>query len=72
MRDLAEKIVNESYDGTGYELDHYTLIDKIAAALEDSKELGRHEVLSAITFVGPDGGVYNAKLDFVDLREFLS
>lgn len=71
-RDIADQIVNESYDGSGYELDHNTLVDKIAAALDDAKELGRHEVLSAITYVGPDGGVHNSFQDWYDLRAVLS
>ena len=33
MKAVAEKIINESYDGSGYEIDRYTLADKIVAAL---------------------------------------
>lgn len=67
---LAETTRDACHDGCVY--DHFDLRDKFAEALESAYELGRHEVLSAITYVGPDGGVHNSFHDYVDLRTVLS
>lgn len=47
------------------------LIREIAALARSMHQLGRKEVLDAITYTDSDGGIFYSKLDHVDLREFL-
>lgn len=47
------------------------LISEVANFARSMHQLGRKEVLDAITYTNDDGGIFNAKLDHVDLREFL-
>lgn len=39
--------------------------------MQEAYHRGKKDVLAAITYTGDDGGVFNAKLDYVDLREYL-
>ena len=39
--------------------------------MEEAYARGRKDVLDAITYTDDEGGIYNAKLDHVDLREYL-
>ncbi|MBB6299934.1 hypothetical protein [Rhizobium leucaenae] len=47
------------------------LISEVAAVARLAYARGRQDVLEAITFTDSDGGVFNSKLDHVDLREYL-
>lgn len=39
--------------------------------MQEAYRRGRQDVLEVVTYTSSDGGVFNAKLDHVDLREFL-
>jgi len=39
--------------------------------MQEAYARGRQDVLDAITYTDSEGGIFNSKLDHVDLREFL-
>ncbi|MBY5553745.1 hypothetical protein J0664_05960 [Rhizobium leguminosarum] len=47
------------------------LISEVAAVVRLAYARGRRDVLEAITYTTEDGGIFNSKLDHVDLREYL-
>lgn len=47
------------------------LISQVARQMRLAYARGRADVLEAITYTDGDGGVFNAKLDHVDLRAYL-
>lgn len=78
VRETFEYHMIEAERTRGYRIPARVARDMLAAydraragAHETAYNLGRQDVLDAITYVGSDGGLYNSKLDHVDLREFL-
>lgn len=76
VRELAQERYSETYEsccqgGVPRDFTVEDFMDEAREFVMRAYALGRREVLDAITYTTDDGGIFNAKLDHVDLREYL-
>lgn len=76
VRELAEERYSECYEsccqgGVARDFTVDDFMDEAREFVMRAYAIGRKDVLEAITYTSDDGGIFNSKLEHVDLREYL-